>query len=307
MSAGPTYLRVVATTRCNYSCEYCHLEGDPHQFGTAFELATDVLVSCLRAAARVGVRKFKFVGGEPFLRSDLAQVIGTVRAAAPDADISIITAAVVPVRRLEEAFAAGLSRVNISIHGFTARALAQRNRAPRAYALRQAFIEAALARPGARVKFNYVYRGTEDLEDLGALLEWAAARRQLVNVLDDLGQDMSANDVAKAVRHLRGEPDRVIEVDDVHSLPTLHWHFADGLRIEIKNQRLGDVAPYRHCERCPVRSNCREGILALRLTHRGYLQPCVDRPDLGLPLAEFARTSGDAVAAIVWRNYVEAL
>jgi transcription elongation GreA/GreB family factor len=63
----PTYLRVVATTRCNHRCDYCHMEGDPHAPGTASELPTAHLIASLHAAVLAGVKKFKFLGGEPLL------------------------------------------------------------------------------------------------------------------------------------------------------------------------------------------------------------------------------------------------
>ncbi len=303
----PTYLRIVATTRCNYACSYCHMEGDPHVTGTASELPIDRLGPCLQAAAIAGVRKFKFLGGEPFLRRDLADLVAIVRAAAPAADISVITAGVVPTERLEATWKAGLSRVNISIHGFGPTSFRERNGVRGAWEARQRFVDFVLAARRAPVKLNYVWRSPEDTDDLGALLEWASQKEVVVNVLDDLGQDLSWRDLARVVASLRGSPVEIIETPDPDSLPTLHLCWTDGLRVELKHQQLGTHAPFGDCDGCPVRATCKEGIVALRLTHRGILQPCMDRGDLGLPIADLAAASGPAIAAITWRNYVEAL
>jgi hypothetical protein len=81
----------------------------------------------------------------------------------------------------------------------------------------------------------------------------------------------------------------------------------DGLRVELKHQQLGAVAPFASCGGCPQRARCKEGIVALRLTHRGALQPCMDRPDLGVPLTDYARTNGPALGAVLWRRAVEAM
>lgn len=309
MAKLPTYLRVVATTRCNYRCEYCHMEGDPHVAGTAAELSTELLVASLHAAALAGVKKFKFLGGEPLLRKDLPSVIASLRAVAPDADISVITAGAVPVERLAEAWAAGLTRVNVSIHGWTPEALAENLRMNSGYERRQVLLEYAVAeaaRRGVPIKLNYVWTGEGDRADLAAFLDWAAGRPVVVNVLDDLSQDLSWETVAAVVASLRGPHREERVVDDPHSLPTILRVWGDGLRVELKHERLGAVAPYAACGDCPKRAQCREGIVALRLTHRGALQPCMDRADLGFGLSEYVATNGPSLGAVLWRNVVEA-
>jgi cyclic pyranopterin phosphate synthase len=146
MGQAPTYLRVVATTRCNHHCDYCHMEGDPHAPGTSSELPTPHLLAGLHAAVLAGVKKFKFLGGEPLLRRDLPEVVAALRALAPDADMSVITAGVVPVERLHTLYAAGLTRVNVSIHGWRPEALAANISVRDAWTQRQRFLEAAIER-----------------------------------------------------------------------------------------------------------------------------------------------------------------
>ncbi|MFO8074022.1 MAG: radical SAM protein [Armatimonadota bacterium] len=291
----PTYLRAVVTTRCNHRCGYCHGEGEQQSASGERELPGPLLTSCLRVMARSGTAKIKLMGGEAFLRSDLADLVSAVRGVVPAVDISIITAGVVPVSRLDAVLRAGLDRVNVSIHGFRPRELALRGPGPEAHAQRARFVDTLFAR-GLDPKINYVYTGHGDREDLDALLEWAAARGALVNVLDNLQIDLSYEDVAETVRFLRGDPDQEIVDDDPHSLPTLRWIYADGLRVEIKHTRLGDVAPYAFCRGCRHRDACREGIFAERLTSTGMLVPCMHRPDLGIDLAGIVSDYGEEVA-----------
>ncbi len=305
----PTYLRVVATTRCNLRCGYCHMEGDPHLAGTASELPTARLIASLHAAALAGVKKFKFLGGEPLLRRDLPAVIAALRAVAPDADISLITAGAVPVPRLAEAYEAGLSRANVSIHGWTRLCLAASLRMAGGYELRQALLAFAIdeaRRRGVPIKLNYVWTGERDREDLATFLDWAARQPVLVNVLDDLTQDLSWEVIAEVLTSLRGPHREEHRVDDPHSLPTLLRVWDDGLRVELKHQRLGGVAPYAACTGCEKRAQCKEGIVALRLTHRGALLPCMDRDDLGFALAEYAAANGPALGAVLARNVMGA-
>lgn len=295
----PTYLRVVVTTRCNHQCAYCHMEGDPQGDGPP-ELDTPRLLGAIRVACRIGVQKIKFLGGEALLRRDLERVIEGVRAFAPRSDLSIITAGLADPSRVRSLLDAGLDRINVTFHGFGREAFSERVSSAAAWDRRQRFVEAVLnaRRP---MKVNYVYRGPGDLEDLDALLAWAKDTHAVVGVLDELQSDLGYEGVATAVRALRGAPSSVALERDPHSLATEHWSYSDGLRVELKHLRLGAVAPYATCEHCPSRRSCGEGIFALRLTHRGAIVPCLDRPDLAVPLVEMLDGMGPGGEAFVAR------
>lgn len=303
----PTYLRVVATARCNMRCTYCHMEGDPHLEGTPYELPGELLTSVLRVAQHAGIRKLKFLGGEPLLRKDLPHVVSALRAEDQALDISAITAGVMPARVLETMWRAGLSRLNMSIHGYDYPAFAQRGGTVNMWHNRNEFLRALLAskRP---VKVNFVLSGEGAREDLAHLLDAACDWPVVVAVLDDLS-DASAGPahVISTVEGLRGPADRRVTVPDPHSLPTLQLMWDDGLCVEVKDHRLGEVAPYGACDICPKRTMCREGIFALRLTHGGLLQPCMDRPDLSLDIAGIVRRHGEAEGLRAWLGFCDEL
>ncbi len=301
---SPSYLRVVVTTACNLRCSYCHAEGDRQRGDEARGLPGPVLGELLEIALKAGIRKVKLLGGEPLARRDLTDVVRTAHAACPSADISAITAGVVQPHLVNDLLAAGLSRINVSIHGFTPEALAQRIRGPGAHARRSAFLEAVIA-SGRPVKLNYVYAGRACEPDLSALLDWAVPRRLCVNVLDDLHGDGGVEALMEVLGRLRGKPDRTELVPDPDSLETLHWLWDDGLRVELKHNHLGEAAPWRACDTCQARPRCREGIVALRLTHDGRLLPCMDRPELGIPIAPILERQGHDAALAAWRRFVE--
>jgi cyclic pyranopterin phosphate synthase len=295
----PTYLRVVVHAVCPLACSFCHREGDPAVEGHASGLSTDAWILLLEAAVDAGVRKIKLLGGEPLLRTDLPRIVGALHRRDPSLDLSVITSGTVPASRIDALFAAGLTRCNVSIHGFGLEAFRARTGSTEAaWRMRNAFLERVIAH-GRPLKTNYVYTGAGDLDDLASYLVFAAERGLLVNVLDDLSRDdLDAGVLEAVVRSLRGVPVRRWLEEDPHSLPTTRLAYADGLVVELKHARLGEAMPWTSCANCEVRARCREGIHALRVSHTGVLRPCMDRPDLGVGLFD-ARVSRDGARASI--------
>ncbi len=65
-------LRVSLTNRCNLRCIYCHNEGENH---SGREITVDEVAQIARIAAKHGVDKIKFSGGEPLLRTDFEDIL----------------------------------------------------------------------------------------------------------------------------------------------------------------------------------------------------------------------------------------
>ncbi|MCP4803759.1 MAG: radical SAM protein [Proteobacteria bacterium] len=277
----PRYLRIVLTPRCTLACGFCHMEGDPGRgSGSSRELVVDAIL----AAHQNGVRKLKFLGGEPLLRGDLPDIIRAVRHL--DLDISLITGGVGKPGLLGAAFDAGLDRANISIHGWSEQAFRARTGRGRAAWERRNATLAVLVERGRELKLNYVYTGSGDEDDLAEFLSEASYLEATVAVLDDLGHpDLDHAAALNVLVALRGMPlARWIE-EDPNSLSTLRLRWSDGLVVELKDQQLGQAAPWSACGACPVRARCREGIHALRLGHDGRLRACMDRSDLSVDLS----------------------
>jgi cyclic pyranopterin phosphate synthase len=297
----PTYLRVVVTAACPMRCAYCHAEGDKPNGRPPLDAGT--LSRLLEGAVRAGVRKIKFLGGEPLLRADLPEVVRRLRGLGAPLDLSVITSGAAPTARIHALFDAGLDRMNLSIHGWGAEAFARRSPVARHRALRDAALEALLA-AGRPLKLNYVLSGPADEPDLGLLLDWAAGRPLVVNVLDELSGSLGPSGVVDAVLRLRGPASDAWVEPDPDSLDTVRLRWADGLVVEVKHEQLGARAPWRACLTCPLRAACKEGIHAVRLTHEGEIRPCMDRPDLGRPIRALADVSQAAVDE-AWSRFLK--
>ncbi len=286
----PRYLRVIVTPRCSLRCTYCHMEGDP---GVGAGSSRELIIKAAHAAHAIGVRKIKFLGGEPLLRRDLPTIVEAL-AGLDGVDLSLITGGAASTSRLDACFDAGLHRANMSIHGWSLEAFSARAwRGRRAWRMRNHTLDRLLDH-GRPLKLNYVYTGRSDEGDLGQFLDHCAGLPVVINVLDDLGNPtLDHRLLRKRLVAMRG-PYAMARVEpDPHSLPTLHLEWPDGLVVELKHHQLGALAPWHACHGCPVWDRCREGIHALRLGHDGRLRTCMDRDDIGVSLAALLADGGD--------------
>lgn len=104
-----TNLRVSLTPRCNLNCIYCHSEGEKNPKG---EMSAEEIGEIINTAAGFGIRSVKFTGGEPLLRSDIADIISAVP---KGIECSMTTNGTLLADVAGDLHDAGLKRVNISI------------------------------------------------------------------------------------------------------------------------------------------------------------------------------------------------
>ncbi len=112
-------LRISVIDRCNFRCTYCM----PREiFGPGYEflhqsqlLSFDEIVRLTGIFSALGARKIRLTGGEPLLRSGIADLVARLKTSADIADIALTTngsrlaALAVPLRE------AGLQRVTVSL------------------------------------------------------------------------------------------------------------------------------------------------------------------------------------------------
>ncbi|MBI2149299.1 MAG: methyltransferase domain-containing protein, partial [Acidobacteria bacterium] len=73
------------TNRCNLSCEHCLVASSPSGIEG---LSTERWLDVVREAKRLGATQFYITGGEPFARSDIAELIGAI---CDDAELIVLT------------------------------------------------------------------------------------------------------------------------------------------------------------------------------------------------------------------------
>jgi GTP 3',8-cyclase len=112
-------LRISVMDRCNFRCPYCMPKEKFHehyQFLKSQErLSFDEIVRFARLFSGLGVRKIRLTGGEPLLRTNLADLVGDLSAIPEIEDIALTTNGVLLARHAVDLQANGLSRVTVSL------------------------------------------------------------------------------------------------------------------------------------------------------------------------------------------------
>ena len=109
-----TGLRISITDRCNLSCIYCHNEGANSCIcgPTGKEMKPELICGIVKEAAKFGVTKVKFSGGEPLFRKDFEKILTYLPLLK---EVSATTNGILLEKRAKSLKAAGLDRVNISL------------------------------------------------------------------------------------------------------------------------------------------------------------------------------------------------
>ncbi|TRY76237.1 hypothetical protein TCAL_09593 [Tigriopus californicus] len=110
-----SYLRISLTERCNLRCQYCMPEEGVQLTPQNRLLSSAEIVTLAGIFAEEGVSKIRLTGGEPLVRSDLADIIRSLKAVPGVKTVGITTNALTLSRKLDSLMAAGLDALNISL------------------------------------------------------------------------------------------------------------------------------------------------------------------------------------------------
>jgi cyclic pyranopterin phosphate synthase len=109
------YLRISVIDRCNLRCVYCMPLNGIRFLPKAELLTATEIEAVVRAAVRVGFRKFRLTGGEPTLRLDLLEIVERVANVPGVRELALTTNAILMRELAAPLKAAGLSRVNVHL------------------------------------------------------------------------------------------------------------------------------------------------------------------------------------------------
>ena len=165
------YLRLSVTDRCNLRCRYCMpADGICNKKSHEEMLTEDEMITAVRAAAALGIRKLRLTGGEPLVKKNILSLCE--RSAAVDGirELCMTTNGTLLPAMAGALKAAGVSRLNISLDTLNAEKYAAITRVG---VLDEALrgIETALDAGFAGIKINAVLIGGFNDDEIPALAE----------------------------------------------------------------------------------------------------------------------------------------
>ena len=110
-----SYLRISLTEKCNLRCLYCMPEEGVDLTPTNHLLTVDEIEKLVQLFACAGVTKVRLTGGEPTIRSDLADIVNRISRVNGIEDVGITSNGLILSRSLEDLKMAGLSLINLSL------------------------------------------------------------------------------------------------------------------------------------------------------------------------------------------------
>jgi cyclic pyranopterin phosphate synthase len=259
-----TNLRVSLTQRCNLACMYCHKEGERFP---SHEISADQVAEILRVAGNLGIRKVKFTGGEPLLRTDICEIVASVPSGI---ESSMTTNGILLYDIAGDLKRAGLSRVNISLDTLDSDRYKQITGRDRLKDV-LAGIDAALEERLTPVKLNMVLLKGINEDEVDWFLQFVRERKDIILQLIELLEfnDCSLHaDLRSVEEKLKRHSERICTRKMQHR----RKYCVDGAEVEV-------VRPLHNTEFCAF---CNR----LRVTSDGKLKPCLLRTDNHLDISE---------------------
>jgi cyclic pyranopterin phosphate synthase len=160
-------LRISVMDRCNFRCPYCMPKEQFHEhyrfLKSQERLSFEEIVRLARMFASLGVRKLRLTGGEPLLRTNLADLVGDLTDVPGIDDIALTTNGVLLGQHAVDLQANGLKRVTVSLDTLDKEVFASMSGGFGALDQVLAGIDAAIAAGLTPVKINAVIeRGLND-------------------------------------------------------------------------------------------------------------------------------------------------
>lgn len=260
-------LRISVTDVCNIRCQYCMPEHADRFLPRDEHLRYDEIARFVSIVAPLGLNRLRLTGGEPLLRPGLERLVAKLAVIEGVADLALTTNGMLLADRLPELVDAGLRRVNVSLDTLserTFRSISRREGLDRV--LRG--IAAAVDTPGLTVRLNSLVLRDVNLDDVIALVEFAAEREMTLRFIEFMPLD--ANRQWSESRMVRGDEIREIlagrfgglepaEVTDP-SQPATDYVLPGGGRVGFI-----DTVTRPFCHACD----------RLRLTSDGKLRNCL--------------------------------
>lgn len=260
------YLRLAVTDRCNLRCFYCMPETGIRYLPKKELLTFEEIQRLIKILASMGVSKVRLTGGEPFVRSNLMDLIRRVIEIPGVADLHITTNGVLTAPYIPELKAMGIASVNLSLDSLDRarfRAITKRDEFDR---VMKSFD--AIMKHDIPLKINAVVMEDRNIEDIIPLAELTRNNAVDIRFIEEMPFNGEGTHYTKLtwtynriLDYLRQHYPGIRKVDDPRFATASHYSIA-GYR-----GRIGIIAAFSRtfCGTCN----------RIRVTAQGTLKTCL--------------------------------
>lgn len=178
-------MRVSVTSLCNLRCSYCNPKAGNSDKKSGI-ITRDKILNIIKSGSKLGIKRIKFTGGEPLLRSDIGEIIEAAKQISGIEDVSITTNGVFLTDMLDKLKKSGLDRINISLDTLEREKYSEITEFDKIDKVKSGII-AACGYGFKQIKINTVLLGDLNSYEIPLIKDFASqygAFHQVINIMD---------------------------------------------------------------------------------------------------------------------------
>jgi molybdenum cofactor biosynthesis protein A len=260
------YLRLAVTDRCNLRCFYCMPEEGIRYLPKKELLTFEEMERLITLMASMGISKVRLTGGEPFVRTDMMQLIRRIADIDGIKDIHLTTNGILTAPHIPELKSIGIASVNLSLDTLNRERFKVITR-------RDEFVKTwetfeLLMKHGIPVKINTVVMDAKNIEDIIPLVELTKVYPVSVRFIEEMPFNGEGNHYAsltwtykKIVEYVTAHFPTLQKVQDPMNSTAYHY------QVPGYHGTIGVIAAFSRtfCGTCN----------RIRVTAQGVLKTCL--------------------------------
>ncbi|HRI80172.1 MAG TPA: GTP 3',8-cyclase MoaA, partial [Cyclobacteriaceae bacterium] len=277
------YLRLAVTDRCNLRCFYCMPEEGIKYLPKKELLTFEEIGRLVTILAQMGISKIRLTGGEPFVRTDLMDLLRTIVGIPGIERVHLTTNGILTVPHIPELKSLGISSVNLSLDTLDRerfRMITRRDEFEKTFETLHSLLQNEIP-----VKINTVVMEGKNIDDILPLVRMTKDKLVSVRFIEEMpfnGEGSHYSTLTwtykKILDHIRVEYPNLEKISDPANSTAYHY------RVPGFSGTIGVIAAFSRtfCGTCN----------RIRITAQGELKTCL-YDDGVLNLKELMRSGFD--------------
>ncbi|MBK5278258.1 MAG: GTP 3',8-cyclase MoaA [Bacteroidia bacterium] len=261
-----SYLRLAVTDRCNLRCFYCMPEEGIKYLPKKELLTFEEIEKLVTMLAQMGITKIRLTGGEPFVRTDLMQLIRKIVQIEGIKDVHLTTNGILTGQHIPELKQLGIASVNLSLDTLDRdrfKMITRRDEFVKTRETLQSLLDHKIP-----VKINTVVMDGKNIQDINSLVELTKEQNVSVRFIEEMPFNGEGNHYAsltwtykKILEHIQKEFPDIQKIQDEENSTAYHY------KVPGFKGNVGIIAAFSRtfCGSCN----------RIRITAQGVLKTCL--------------------------------